>query len=209
MDEQWKAILFIKSDLRLVVNLQDCIKAQKSVAYAKKVKLSNLKEMAKTIAYIQEHGYDTRESLESTFSKSKKNMDVSRSALRDIENRLQKVNEQIHYTGQYLANKSVYAQFCKSQNKGLFRKEHYTEIALYETARKFLKENSVAGKLPSLNLLKTEKAKLLEEKKSALESYRHYKDYQKELHTVWSNVDAILGKMPSRQQVQEKSKKIR
>lgn len=33
IDEQWKAILFIKSDLRLVINLQDCIKTQESTAY--------------------------------------------------------------------------------------------------------------------------------------------------------------------------------
>lgn len=36
-------ILFIKSDLRLVVNLQECVKAQQNTAYANKVKLSNLK----------------------------------------------------------------------------------------------------------------------------------------------------------------------
>ena len=41
------SILFIKSDLRLVVNLQDCVKAQQNATYANKVKLSNLKEMAK------------------------------------------------------------------------------------------------------------------------------------------------------------------
>ena len=50
--------IFIKSDLRLVIDLQTCIKAQQSGAYAQKVKLTNLKQMAQTVAYIQEHGYD-------------------------------------------------------------------------------------------------------------------------------------------------------
>lgn len=45
--------IFIKSDLRLVIDLQTCIKAQQSEAYAQKVKLSNLKQMAQTVAYIQ------------------------------------------------------------------------------------------------------------------------------------------------------------
>ena len=44
------AILFIRSDLRLVVDLQNCIKAQQSRAYAQKVKISNLQQMAKTVA---------------------------------------------------------------------------------------------------------------------------------------------------------------
>lgn len=51
--------IFIKSNLRLVIDLQTCIKAQQSEAYAQKVKLSNLKQMAQTVAYIQEHGYDS------------------------------------------------------------------------------------------------------------------------------------------------------
>jgi len=57
------AILFIKSDLRLVVDLQNNLKACQSRAYAQKVKISNLQQMAKTIAYVQEHHYDTMESL--------------------------------------------------------------------------------------------------------------------------------------------------
>ena len=60
------AILFIKSDLRLVIDLQTCVKAQQSRAYAQKVKISNLQQMARTVAYVQEHGYDSRENLSET-----------------------------------------------------------------------------------------------------------------------------------------------
>lgn len=207
-DEKWNAILFVKSDLRLVMNLQDCIKARENKAYAQKVKLSNLKEMAKTVAYIQEHGYDTKEALDKTFSDSKKHTNIARSELKAAEERLRSVNEQIHYTGQYLANKSVYTQFCRAGNKGKFRKEHSTEITLYETARKFLKEHSIDGKLPSLKLLKAKKAKLLEKKNEALETYHRCRDCQKELHTVCSNINSILGQRPLRQQTQEKDKDI-
>ena len=45
-----------ESNLRLVVNLQDCVKAQQSRAYAQKVKISNLQQMANTIVYVQQHG---------------------------------------------------------------------------------------------------------------------------------------------------------
>lgn len=57
------AILYVRSHLRLVVDLQTNIKAQQNAAYARKVKLSNLKEMARTVVYVQEHGYDTRDDL--------------------------------------------------------------------------------------------------------------------------------------------------
>ena len=206
--EEFLSILFMKSDLRLVIDLQDCVKAQQNAAYANKVKLSNLKEMAKTVAYIQEHGYDTRDSLEDSFSEIKSQASHSRKELKSIEDKLRATNEQIHYTGQYLANKSVYQQFCKSKNKGQFQKEHSAEITLYEAARKFLKEHSADGKAPSMKFLKSEKEQLLQQKTQAQKSYRYYRDYKKELDTVCSNVDAILGKPHSRQNEKQKSADI-
>lgn len=208
LQEEAVSVLFIKSDLRLVVDLQAYVKAQQNAAYANKVKLSNLKEMAKTVAYIQEHGYDTRDSLEDSFSEIKSHASSSRKDLKSVEDNLRKVNEQIHYTGQYLANKPVYQKFVKAKNKGQFQQEHPTEIALYEAARKFLKEQSADGKLPSMKLLKAEKEKLLQQKKDAQKTYHYYQDYQKELNTVCSNVDKILGHPNTRQPKKQKSADI-
>ena len=157
MQHELPAFIFIKSDLRLVVDLQNCAKAQTSAAYARKVKLSNLQQMAKTVAYLQEHGYDTEEDLEKALEEAKSQTTDMRKALRSTEGKLKQVNEQIHYTGQYLANKSVYRQFVNSRNKKKFRQEHQAELTLYETARKFLKGQSEDGKLPSMKLLKEEK----------------------------------------------------
>ena len=206
--DELMAILFVRSDLRLVTDLQTCVKAQQSAAYANKVKLSNLKEMAKTVAYIQEHGYDTRDSLQDSFSEIKNYASASRKDVKSVEDKIRKVNEQIHYTGQYLANKSVYQQFYKAKNKGQFRQEHPTEIALYEAARKFLKGQSADGRLPSMKLLKAEKENLLRQKKEIQKTYHYYRDYQKELNTVCSNIDMILGRPHSRQKEKEKGTDI-
>lgn len=190
------AILFIKSDLRLVVDLQTCVKAQQSRAYAQKVKLSNLQEMAKTIAYVQEHEYDTRELLEDKFSSVKERTSNSRKQLKTVESELKSLNQQLHYTGQYLANKSVYAQFRKSKNKQKFRQEHSAELALYEKAVTSLKEKNGTQPLPTMKQLKEQKEKLLTQKDTLQKQYDYYRDYQKELHTVCRNVDMILGWNP-------------
>jgi len=192
------AFIFIKSDLRLVIDLQQCVKAQQSQAYAQKVKLSNLQQMAKTVAYVQEHGYDTQADLQDAFSETQAQTTEMRKALRSTEQKLKNVNEQIHYTGQYLANKSVYSQYLKAKNKNLFRQEHQTEITLYETARKILQERSGGKKLPSMKALKTEKDKLTALKNSQYEAYQNLHGYEKELRTVCTNVDVILGKDHSR-----------
>ena len=108
--------IFIKSDLRLVIDLQTCIKAQQSEAYAQKVKLTNLKQMAQTVAYIQEHGYDSLDDFHATLDQASNQTSASRRFLKDTEQHLKDVNEQIHFTGQYLAYKNVYADYRKSRN---------------------------------------------------------------------------------------------
>lgn len=190
--------VFIKSDLRLVVDLQQCVKAQQNQAYAQKVKLSNLQQMAKTVAYIQEHGYDTLDDLQAAFSESQSQTADIRKALRSTEQNLKEINEQIHYTGKYLENKSVYSRFLKSKNKKQFRQEHQAEITLYETARKILKERANGEKLPSMKYLKSEKEKLTVLRNSQHEAYQNLYRYEKELKTVCTNVDTILGKDHSR-----------
>ena len=198
------AFVFIKSELRLVIDLQNCAKAQANSSYARKVRLSNLQQMAKTVAYIQEHGYDTEDDLKAAFDEAQAQTTEMRKTLRSTEKKLREVNEQIHYTGQYLANKSVYREFLTCKNKKKFQLEHQTEITLYETARKILKEHSEDGKLPSMKLLKAEKEKLAARKSSQYEAYRNLREYEKELHIVQTNIDTFLGKDRSRQTAQER-----
>ncbi|MBS6677240.1 MAG: relaxase/mobilization nuclease domain-containing protein [Clostridiales bacterium] len=197
--------VFIKSDLRLVADLQNCARAQQSAAYAQKAKLSNLQRMARTVAYIQEHGYNTAEDLESAYEDAKRHATGMRKVLRSTEKKLKQVNEKIHYTGQYLANKSIYRQFINSRNKKKFRQEHSAELTLYESARKFLKEQSTDGKLPSMKLLKEEKEKLTARKASQKDAYRNLREYEKELNTVRTNIRSFMGRDHSRQETQEKA----
>ena len=76
--------------------------------------------MAKTIAYVQEHHYDTRENLQMTFDDISEKCKEARKAVKATETSLKNINQQIHYTGQYLANKPFFAQMLKSRNKKKF-----------------------------------------------------------------------------------------
>ena len=201
------AILFIRSDLRLIVDLQNNIKAQQNAAYAQKIKISNLKEMAKTVCYIQEHGYDTRENLADTLEEVSEKFRNARKTLRATENRIKILNEQIHYVGQYQARKSIQAQFLKSRNKKKFRQEHRSELDLYNAGVKYVKEH-FDGKAPSLKSLKAERDQLLQMKEAQYGTYQYFRDYQKELRTVSANVDTILGKDRNRIQGKEKAQDI-
>lgn len=201
-------IMFIKSDLHLVIDLQTCVKAQQSRAYARKVKISNLQEMAKTIAYVQEHGYESRENLLDTYDDITARYNDARKTLRATESNLKLLNEEIHYIGQYHANKGVFAQMMKSRNKKKFQQEHTAELALYDSAVKYLKDKYPDKKIPSIKSLKEEKEKLITQKLAQTDTYNYFKEYQKELRTVTKNVDSILGTTVTRQAEKEKASDI-
>ena len=200
--------IFIKSDLRLVIDLQTCIKAQQSEAYAQKVKLSNLKQMAQTVAYIQEHGYDSLEDFHTALDQASDQTSAARKSLKDTEQQLKDVNEQIHFTGQYLAYKNVYADYRKSRNKDKFYEEHRAELSLYDTALRTLKEKSVGNKLPSTKALYAEKDRLIELRNMQREDFSNRRNYEREFRTVSANIDMILGKNREKEQELEKGKDL-
>ena len=200
--------IFIKSDLRLVINLQTYIKAQQSEAYAQKVKLTNLKQMAQTVAYIQEHGYDSLDDFHATLDQASDQTSASRKSLKDTEQQLKDVNEQIHFTGQYLAYKNVYADYRRSHNKDKFYEEHRTELSLYNIALRTLKEKSSGHKLPSMKSLYAEKDRLVELRDRQREDFSNHRDCEWELRTVSMNIDMILGKNREQKQQIEKVKDL-
>ena len=200
--------IFIKSDLRLVIDLQTCIKAQQSEAYAQKVKLSNLKQMAQTVAYIQEHGYNSLEDFHTALDQASDQTSAARKSLKDTEQQLKDVNEQIHFTGQYLAYKNVYADYRKSRNKDKFYEEHRAELSLYDTALRTLKEKSNGNKLPSMKALYAEKDRLIELRDTQREDFSNRRDYEREFRTVSANIDMILGKSYEQEQQIEKEQNL-
>ena len=200
--------IFIKSDLRLVIDLQTCIKAQQSEAYAQKVKLTNLKQMAQTVAYIQEHGYDTRADFNAALTNAESQTSFARKKMKDTEQQLKSVNEQIHFTGQYLAYKDLYAQYRKSRNRNKFYEEHKAELSLYETALRILKEKSNGQKLPSMKSLYAEKDQLTELREVQRSDFYSHRDQERELKTVDANIDMILGKKPEQEHHIEKEQDL-
>ena len=192
-DETTHSFLFIKSDLRLVTDLQHCIKAQQSQAYAQKVKLSNLKMMAQTVAYVQEHGFQSKEDLDTALSNASAQSTDARNTLKSTEDTLKSINEQIHYTGQYLANKSIYSDYRKSRNKEKFYDDHRAELTLYESALRILREKSQGKKLPTLKMLREEKNRLTELQTVQRDEFNTRREYERELRTVCSNINIILS----------------
>ena len=111
--------------------------------------------------------------------------------MRASDDRIRVLNEQIHYIGQYFANKAVHDAFLNSKNKKSFREAHSAELNLYDAARKYLK-NSFPEMVPTLGKLKAERDMLILAKKEKKDRYDSAKAVQKDLYTARTNVERIL-----------------
>ena len=158
--------------------------------------------MSRTLAFLQENGIGTLEELEQLLISTQSDFDEKRIALKDTEDRLKTVNLLIKNSGQYLTYKKVYGEYLKAKNKKKFREEHESEIMLYEAARKELKQLTNGEKVPSMKQLRSEKEELTKKKNHEYEDYSFSRAKLRELQTIHSNVNTILGK----EQTQEKEK---
>ena len=128
--------------------------------------------------------------------------------MQKTEQQLKNVNEQIHFTGQYLAYKDLYAQYRKSHNRNKFYEEHKAELSLYETALRVLKEKSNGQKLPSMKSFYQEKDRLTELREVQRSDFYSHRDQERELRTVDANIDMILGKKPEQEHHIEKEQNL-
>ena len=63
-------IFTTRTRLRLVVDLQENVKAQENLAYALKVKISNLQKMAETLVWVQENNINDLTEVQQQFAKA-------------------------------------------------------------------------------------------------------------------------------------------
>lgn len=179
--------------IQFIVNIKNCIKAQQNRYYAQKVKISNLKQASKTLAFLQENHIGSEEELQQLSSSTKKDQQEKLDALHQVESRLKHVNQLIHSTGQYYANKSIYTAFLKAKNKKEFRQHHNTEILLYEAARKQLNALLNNQQIPSIIALKHEKEQLIKIKNKQYEEYTFARAKVRELHVIVQNIHSLLN----------------
>lgn len=82
-----------------------------SAAYAQKVKVTNLKEMARTVAFIQEQGIDSFDELRQKQSSMTNAVSDADEDFRKTEGAIRLTNEMIHFTGQYYATRTIHSDF--------------------------------------------------------------------------------------------------
>ena len=190
-------------EISLRIALEDSIKAQQSAGYARWAKLHNLKQAANSLNFITEHQIDSYEGLESRLAEISAANDAAASALKDAERRLGDMALLIKNLSAYKQLRPVALELRNAKDKAAFRRQHESQLILYEAAAKALKEAGVT-KLPNLYVLKTEYKKLDAERERLSAQYSEAKQKLKEYGIVKQNVDSILRTAPGKEHTQER-----
>ena len=188
--------------ISLLIDIQNNIKAQQSAGFTHWAKLNNLKQAAKTMNFLTEHGISSYGELESKLNAVSARRDTAHAEIKRIESRSAELALVMKYAGTYRQLKPLYDRYRKSNDKEKFLRGHESEIILFEAATRELKRLG-AVPLPTTESMKTELANLNAEKERLLAEYKAARTEAQEYDTVKQNVDALLT-VPKEQEQQRR-----
>lgn len=178
---------------QLLIDIQAKLQAGKGAGYERWATKFNLKQMAQTVAFLQEHGLMDYEQLEAKTKEATERYHALSGTIRSAEKRMAEIAILKKHIVNYSKTREVYAGYRKAGYSKKYLAEHEGEITLHKAAKKAFDELGVK-KLPSVNSLNAEYAQLLSEKKSAYGEYRAAREEMRTLLVLKQNIAQILGK---------------
>ena len=177
--------------IRLVVDLENSIKAQQSAGYERWAKIHNLKQAAKTMNFLTEHKIEQYADLTARIAEIQTESEQAADALKNVEKRLTDMAVFIKNISTYQKTKPVYDAYRKAKNKEKYRAAHERDIILHEAAARAMKAAGVT-KFPNLAALQSEYEALQAQKEALYADYGKLKKQVREYDVIKQNIDSIL-----------------
>ena len=106
--------------ISLLIDIQNNIKAQQSAGFTHWAKLNNLKQAAKTMNFLTEHGISSYGELESKLNAVSARRDTAHAEIKRIESRSAELAIVMKHAGTYRQLKPLYDRYRKSNDKEKF-----------------------------------------------------------------------------------------
>lgn len=178
----------------LLIDIQAKLQQAHSPGFERWAKLFNLKEMAKTLLYLQENGLENYDALAQASDAAGARFDGLTDKTKANERRMKEIAELQKHIGAYGKTREIYAQYRKLPPKktARFYQEHTGDILSCQAAKRFF-DSIGMKKLPSIQSLKQEYAALLAENKKTYPELKQARAKMIELMTAKNNAERILG----------------
>ncbi len=176
--------------INLIIDIQNCIKAQESKGYEHWAKIQNLKQASRTLNFLTENNLTTYEDLEKAVNKIHSDFDDTAQKIKAVEKTIGENAILIKQLEIYRQYRPIYLKLKKVKNKEGFTRKFQRELILYEAAEKQLKGTNP---LPLETLIK-DNGDLSERKAKLYEEYKKLKSKSAEIEVIRSNVDTLLNR---------------
>ena len=166
-------------------------------------RIYNSKKLAEQIKYLQDNKIFTIPQLNETVNSVRDEYDNIRIGLKEVEMRLKSLAELVKQAEIYRRHRDLYKQYHSlSGNKAdMFHIRNYTEIALYEAAEKYLKEN-VNGSTVEVGKWKSDISMLTERKDRLYSEMYKKRDEMKLAESVQKSVDTALKQQTRKRNIE-------
>ena len=183
---------FQEPPFQLLVDIQAKLSEGKSEGYARWAKKYNLKEMSKTLIFLQEHKIGSIKEMQERVDAATARYHELGDSIKAAEARMAEIAVLRTHIVNYARTRPVYDAYRKAGYSKRFLEAHREEITLHKAAKAAFDEAGLK-KLPKAKDLSIEYAELLKKKKEAYPDYRKARDEMQELMKAQKNVEMFFA----------------
>lgn len=177
---------------QMLVDIQAKLAEGKGDGYARWAKRYNLKEMSKTLIFLQENKIGSMDEMEEQVRAATMRYHELGDSIKAAEMRMGEIAVLRAHIVNYAKTRDVYAAYRKAGYSKKFLEAHREEIELHKAAKAAFDEADLK-KLPKVKDLNVEYSELLSQKKAAYPEYRKAKEEMQELVRAQKNVERFFA----------------
>ena len=177
---------------QLLVDIQAKLAEGKGGGYERWAKKYNLKEMSKTLIFLQENKIGSIKEMQERVDAATARYHELGDSIKAAEARMAEIAVLRTHIVNYARTRPVYDAYRKAGYSKRFLEAHREEITLHKAAKAAFDEPGLK-KLPKAKDLSIEYAELLKKKKEAYPDYRKAQDEMQELMKAQKNVEMFFA----------------
>ena len=181
-----------REDARLLIDIEAKLAAGKGGGYAQWAKVFNVKQMAKTLLYLQEHGIKNREELSARADAASEKLAAVNERIKAIDAQIKEFAELRGQIVTYAKTRKIFDEYKAAHYSRKFYDAHEDAIEQHRAAKRYFTEHCF-GKLPKVKDINELFDKLVAEKRAVYAEYRAIRDEHRELLVHRHNVEVFLG----------------
>jgi len=183
-------------NLKLIIDIQNSMKATESIGYKRWCEKFNLEQMSQTLIFIEKHQL-TVEKLRNIVTVNANAPNEIKSEIATLDRKLDNISEMQRHFGTLGKTKKIYKQYTQSANPAQFKQDNLKSLTAYSEASKYFNENGYGTwggfEMPKFADTQKRYAETLAEKKKLWARYHAMKNEIGEAKNAWANVKTLLN----------------